>query len=327
MRSKKNFELIDYIMNKQGLYEEDVVGAENEPIADGTPSDFDSELEPTKDKKDIQEWLRKVSRRRRLYEEDKPCIGCEETDDEDTEEKDKKNGDEKMDKDSSPEAMNEWFYLYEEDQDEDVSGLSDEEALEDNKKTDADLAKEGGGQSPEAKLREARMLRRRARRLSEEAEEAAEKADKAEEKAEEAAEEDKKEEAEDLKEVAVMLRRKARRLREEAEEAAEKAEEKAEEADEEAAEEDEEKAEEEFKEEENAKEAVTEWARTVAYTGRRMLKEDKKRKLALELKRLIEEEEVGLGTPGQDLDAFGNDDDTPKRSSASAPTTEDELPD
>lgn len=223
-------------------------------------------------------------------------------------------------------VIREWLRLGEEGDpttsEDPIEGLSDEEAKADNAKTDVELAKEGGGQSPAAEIKEARILRRKARRLREEADEIEAMADDTEEKAEEVEDE---EDTEKLEERAILLRRKARRLREEAEETAEKAEEIV--ADLTAkSEEDGDEDEEDASEEESA-EAVNEWTSVVAKTGKRIIKESRKRQLVRQLVKLVEEEEVGLGTPGQDLDAFGADDEgTEKRAAVAAPTTEEELP-
>ena len=344
MAGKKSFDLIDYIMSKKGLYEE-AEGEGGEPIGDGTPSDENKsgELEPANTEaapsevKELRDWFTKQSstkkgtpKKKNLREGKKPCLECDESKmDKNSPASPKKmtGGDDEMNEDATPTVLAKWFRLGE---DSEVSsetlpeGLPPEEAKSDNQKTDVELAKEGGGQSPPAEIREARILKRKARHLREEADECECKAEKAEEIAEK--DEDKKE---DLEEAARLLRRKARRLREEAEEKEEKAEEigiAAEVAAEKAVEDTKEKEDE--KEDEEVDEAVNEWTSVVAKTGRRIIREQKKRKLAHELKRLFEEEEVGLGTPGQDLDAFGADDDgVPKRDAAAAPTTEEELAD
>lgn len=311
-KRKSGFDLVDYIMRKKGLYEE------GEPVADGTPSDeaSASELEPANDETApseedvmaVQEMFNKQSKKRRLSESKKPCKGC---------------GGKTMKNQDN--VIREWLRLGEEGDpttsEDPIEGLSDEEAKADNAKTDVELAKEGGGQSPAAEIKEARVLRRKARRLREEADEIEAMADDTEEKAEEAKDE---EDTEKLEERAILLRRKARRLREEAEETAEKAEEIV--ADLTAKSEEDEDTDEEASEEESA-EAVNEWASVVAKTGKRIIKESRKRQLVKQLVKLVEEEEVGLGTPGQDLDAFGVDDDgTEKRAAVAAPTTEEELP-
>lgn len=334
-KTRKTFDLVDYIMSKRGLYEGEVAGEGGEPIGDGTPSDENKsgELEPTnKDSAppepaaevaELRDWFVKnpkgvkkpLRENKKPKTTKKPCLEC---------------GDKSMDKNSTPDALASWFRLGEDEaynSEAEPEGLPAEESKSDNQKTDVELAKEGGGQSPAAEIKEARILKRKARHLREEADECECKADAAEDKVED----DKFpfEKKEELKEIARLLRRKARRLREEAEETAEKAEDiadKAEAAAEKAVEDGEKK--EEKKEDEDAGEAVMEWTGIVAKTGRRMIRESRKRQLASELKRLIEEEEVGLGTPGQNLDAFGADDEgAPKRDAVAAPTTEEELAD
>jgi hypothetical protein len=186
-------------------------------------------------------------------------------------------------------------YLYE---DDDIDGISDDEILDDNEKTDVELAKEGGGQSPPAELKElARHLRRSARHLYEDANEAEKKAEEAEEEAEEADEAGDDDKKEELEEIARYYYIRSRKLREEAEETSEKADE---------IEDDAEKVKEDEKEEEN-KEAVEEWVSSIAYANYYLNEED---------------EPVGVGTPSDevDLDDFDDDDDEDMRSSAAAPT-------
>jgi len=340
MAKRKTFDLLDYMMSKKGLYEE-AAGEENEPIGDGTPTDekgTDPDLEPENDEaaKISESVKRSRGKKRGLKEGKKVCRECGDSpavvinvnDEDEVSVNDASEEDEIV---AAPETLADWFRLGEEadeyNNETEPEGLSPEEAKSDNQKTDEELAKEGGGQSPAAELKEmVKKFRKYARFLREEADETEEKAEEAEEKAEDEDEDEKKEK---LEEVARRLYKKAKRLREEAEDAEEKAEEVSAEM-EKSSDEDEEASAEDEEDEAEAAEAVTEWTKTVALTGRKLLKEQKKRRLVKQLKDLLEEEEVAAGTPSDevDLDAFGSEDvEDNQRAAAAAPTTEEELPD
>lgn len=342
------FDLVTYILKKKGLYEEG-----EEPVGDGTPSDEkkgegEEGIEPagTGDSASnaVTELMnvfngKKKNKKKTLKEGKKPCNECDEgmgtggsgaaKDVVKSKEDEKNTGPEPTDQ--AVEALKDWFNMTEEDSaisnEEEPKGLTDAEAKSDNAATDIDKAKNGAPNSPPAEIKEAvRTLRKMAKRLREEAEDdekAAEGMEDEAEKIEDKAETEEKKD--DLKEWAIKLRKKSRRLREEAEDAVEKADALADKAEDVAKAEEPEEDDDEVAEEET----VTEWTRNIAATGRKMIRENRAKKIASKLVKLMEEEEVGMGTPGGvDLDSdFGdaNDDGTAKRAAAAAPTTEEEA--